>query len=108
MMHRIKNGPFRDAMAMDARDLADSTNMSVRQTRAALRELERKGFIVNFAPELSLDKAILRLTMVPFQGAPPTQDYVNYEPTPNERRRLEMLDRKEARHARRNRRAASR
>lgn len=100
MMHRIMNGPFRDAMTMDARDLAANLRIGVREAKAALTELERKGFLVSLTPELPLDKAIVRLTMLPFQGRQPTQDYRKYEPTPDERRRLDKLDHDEAKRRR--------
>jgi predicted ArsR family transcriptional regulator len=83
--HRIESGPLRDGMAMDARELATALMMSERQVKVSLVELVEKGFVVNLTPELSVDKAVFRLTMFPFQGRPPTHDYL----TPEERSRLQ-------------------
>jgi hypothetical protein len=83
--HRIESGPLRDGMAMDARELAAALMMSERQVKASLGDLVEKGFVANLTPELSLDKAVFRLTMFPFQGQPPTHDYL----TPEERSRLQ-------------------
>jgi hypothetical protein len=73
---RIENGPMRDGIAINLPELADKLRMSKRQTRAALAGLIDRGFIINLTPELSLDRAVFRLTMLPFQGAAPTDDYV--------------------------------
>jgi hypothetical protein len=70
---------------MDARELAAALMMSERQVKTSLAELVEKGFVVNLTPELSLDKAVFRLTMFPFQDQPPTHDYL----TLGERSRLE-------------------
>jgi DNA-binding IclR family transcriptional regulator len=76
MTHRITNGPLRDGISVNLQELADKLRMSKRQTHAALAGLIERGFIVNLTPELSLDRAVFRLTMFPFQGAAPTDDYV--------------------------------
>ena len=73
---RISSGPLRDGIAINLPELADKLRMSKRQTRAALAGLIERGFIVNLTPELSLDRAVFRLTMFPFQGVAPTDDYV--------------------------------
>jgi hypothetical protein len=75
-MHRITDGPLRDGMPIDIRELCASVKMSERATIEAIAELERDGFIVNLTPERPLRNAIVRLTCLPFQGQPPTQDYV--------------------------------
>lgn len=92
LTQRLTTGPLRDGLAIDARDLASTTNMSVSAMRKALRDLEAKGFIVNLTPELPIDKAIVRLTMFQFQGQAPTEDYIRYEPTPEERKRVAWLE----------------
>jgi hypothetical protein len=72
---RIPSGPLRDGLAVNLPELAEKLRMSKRQTRAALAGLIERGFLINLTPELSLDRAVFRLTMFPFQGAPPTDDY---------------------------------
>jgi hypothetical protein len=74
-MDRVTSGPLRDGLAMNARDLARRCGIREADAKRALRELERKGFIVNLTPELSIDRAVVRLTMFPFQGQKPTHDY---------------------------------
>jgi DNA-binding IclR family transcriptional regulator len=76
MNHRIASGPLRDGISVSLPELADELRMSKRQTREALAGLIERGFIVNLTPELSLDRAVFRLTMFPYQGAAPTNDYV--------------------------------
>ena len=75
LTRRLTSGPLKDGLAINARDLADSTNMSVNAMRKSIRELEAKGFIVNLTPELPIEKAVVRLTMFPFQGQRATEDY---------------------------------
>ena len=84
--HLITNGPLRDGIAVNLPELADKFRMSKRQTRASLAGLIERGFIVNLTPELPLDRAVFRLTMFPFQGSAPTDDYL----TPDERSRLSV------------------
>jgi hypothetical protein len=71
---RLTSGPLRDGLAINVRELADATNMSVNATRKAIRDLEAKGFVVNLTPELPIDMAVMRLTCFPFQGQPATED----------------------------------
>jgi hypothetical protein len=73
--HRIANGPLRDGIAVNLPELADACRMTKRQMRAAITGLIERGFIVNLTPELSLDCAVFRLTMLPFQGRAPTEEY---------------------------------
>jgi hypothetical protein len=98
---RLLDGPLKDGIEINARELAAATNMSTNAMCKALEELERKGFIANLTPWLPIDKAVVRLTMFEFQGQPATEDYVNYKPTPAEQRRLDWLDRQDAREAKR-------
>ena len=72
---RVTSGPLRDGLAINGRDLARRCGIREADAKKALRELERKGFIVNLTPELSIDRAVVRLTMFSFQGRPPTHDY---------------------------------
>ena len=81
---QITSGPLRDEIAVNLPELADACRMTKRQMRAALAGLIERGFIVNLTPELSFDRAVFRLTMLPFQDAAPTDDYL----TPDERTRL--------------------
>jgi hypothetical protein len=74
-MDRVTSGPLRDGLAMNARDLARRCGIREADAKKALRELERKGFIVNLTSELSIERAVVRLTMFEFQGRPPTHDY---------------------------------
>jgi hypothetical protein len=83
-MHRIAEGPFRDGMPIDVRELCASVRMSERATIEALAELERDGVIVSLTPHRPLRNAVVRLTMFPFQGKPPTNDYVAKCPLPPE------------------------
>jgi hypothetical protein len=83
---KITSGPLRDGIAIHLPELADRLRMSKRQTRTALSGLIERGFIVNLTPELSLDRSVFRLTMFPFQGTAPTDDYL----TPDERSRLRV------------------
>jgi DNA-binding Lrp family transcriptional regulator len=96
LTRRLTFGPLKDGLAISARELANSANMSGNATRQALRELEAKGFIVNLTPELPIDKAVVRLTCFPFQGQPATEDYTRIPLTPEERRRLDWLDEQES------------
>jgi DNA-binding GntR family transcriptional regulator len=50
-MRRIKDGPFRDGMPIDFKELRASVKMSERATLEAIAELERDGFLVNLTPE---------------------------------------------------------
>jgi hypothetical protein len=84
IMNRITDGPLRDGMPIDVRELCASVRMSERATLEALSELERDGFIVSLTPERPLRNAVVRLTMFPFQGKPPTNDYVAKCPFPPE------------------------
>jgi hypothetical protein len=68
-------GPLRDGISINLQDLSDRMRLGKRQTREALAGLIEKGFIVNLTPELALDRAVFRLTFLPFQGEPPTNDY---------------------------------
>ena len=83
-MRRITDGPFRDGMPIDFKELRASVRMSERATIEALAELERDGAIVNLTPERPIQHAIVRFTMFPFQGKPPTNDYVTKCPIPAE------------------------
>jgi hypothetical protein len=93
---RLTSGTLRDGLAINARELANSANMSGNATRQALRELEAKGFIVNLTPELPIDKAVVRLTCFPYQGRPATEDYTRIPLTSDEQRRLDWLDSQES------------
>jgi hypothetical protein len=104
---RVTSGPLRDGLAINARDLARRCGIREADMRAALAELQRKGFIVSLTPELSIDRAVVRLTMFPFQGQAATHDYQRYAPTPDERRQYEatartrhLMDRRGAKLAR--------
>jgi hypothetical protein len=104
---RVTSGPLRDGVAINARDLARRCGIREADMKAALAELQRKGFIVNLTPELSIDRSVVRLTMYPFQGQPATHDYQRYAPTPDERRQYEatastraLMDRRGAKLAR--------
>jgi hypothetical protein len=68
-------GPMRDGISVNLQGLADKSGMTKRQMRGALAGLIEKGFIVNLTPELALDRAVFRLTFLPFQDKPPTNDY---------------------------------
>jgi DNA-binding Lrp family transcriptional regulator len=103
LTRRLTYGALKDGLAISARELADSTNMSVNAMRKALRHLEEKGFIRNLTPELPIEKAVVRLTMFPFQGQKATEDYTRYVPTPEEQKRIDWLDKEEARQERRRR-----
>jgi hypothetical protein len=92
---RIAEGPLKDGMFINARELAESCNMSRSAARRALAVLEAKGFIVNLTPDRPIDKAVVRLTMFPFQGKKATEDYVSIPLTPAEQVRLDRLDRQE-------------
>jgi hypothetical protein len=83
-MRRITDGPLRDGMPIDVRELSASVIMSERATIEALAELERDGAIVNLTPERPIQHAIVRLTCFPFQGQPATEDYVTKCPLPPE------------------------
>jgi hypothetical protein len=83
-MRRIADGPFRDGMPIDFKELRASVKMSERATLEAIAELERDGFLVNLTPERPIQHAIVRLTCFPFQGQAPTQDYVTKCPVPPE------------------------
>jgi hypothetical protein len=98
---RVTSGPLRDGLAINARDLARRCGIREADAKAALAELQRKGFIVNLTPELSIDRAVVRLTMFSFQGEPPTHDYQRYEPTPAEADRIAEVARWKEREARR-------
>ena len=101
LTRRLTTGPLKDGLVVNARDLAASTNMSVNAMRKALRDLEAKGFISNLTPELPIDKAVVRLTMFPFQGQPASEDYTRIPLTPEEQKRAERLERNEERERRR-------
>jgi hypothetical protein len=100
---RLTSGPLKDGMAVNARELADSTNMSVNAMRKALRDLEEKGFIRNLTPELPIEKAVVRLTMFPFQGQQATEDYALIPLTLAEQKRAAWLERDDERQDRRRR-----
>jgi hypothetical protein len=72
---RLTSGPMRDGLAINVRELADATNMSVNAMRKSILDLESKGFIRNLTPELPIEKAVVRLTMFQFQGHPATEEY---------------------------------
>ena len=95
-MHKITEGPRRDGFTVNVRDLAADLQMSERAAIDAIAELESKGFIVNLTPERKPANAVFRLTTCPFQGNPPTEDYLNYKLTPEEQRRLDQIDRQES------------
>jgi hypothetical protein len=97
LTRRLTSGPLKDGLAINVRDLADSTNMSVNAMRKSLRELEAKGFIRSLTPELPIDKAVVRLTMFPFQGQKATEDYARIPLTPNEEKRAAWLEKEDAR-----------
>lgn len=103
LTRRLTSGPLKDGLAINARDLADSTNMSVNAMRKSLRELEAKGFIRNLTPELPIEKAVVRLTMFPFQGQKATEDYIRIPLTPEEQKRAAWLDKEDSRLERRRR-----
>jgi hypothetical protein len=103
---RIADGKFRDGMFVNARELAESCNMSHGAARRALVELEREGFIVNMTPELPIDKAVVRLTMFPYQGKQATEDYERIPRTPDEQIRLAWLDRQDSKFRKLQRRTA--
>lgn len=103
LTRRLTSGPLKDGLAINARDLADSTNMSVNAMRKSLRELEAKGFIRNLTPELPIEKAVVRLTMFPFQGQKATEDYTRIPLTPEEQKRAAWLDKEDSRLERRRR-----
>ena len=103
LTRRLTSGPLKDGLAVNVRDLAESTNMSFNAMRKAIRDLEAKGFIRNLTPELPIEKAVVRLTMFPFQGQKATEDYTRYVPTPEEQKRIDWLDKEEARQRRRRR-----
>jgi DNA-binding Lrp family transcriptional regulator len=98
---RLTSGPLKDGLAINVRDLAASTNMSINATRKSIRELEAKGFIVNLTPELPIEKAVVRLTMFPFQGQRATDDYTRIPLTFEEEKRAAWLDKEDARLQRR-------
>jgi hypothetical protein len=100
MTKRIPNGPYRDGIAIHVREFCDATKMGPKTLRKALAELESKGFIVNLTPDRPLDKAIIRLTMFPFQSQAPTEDYLRYQSTPEEQRPVDRLGRQDARDVR--------
>ena len=103
LTRRLTSGPLKDGLAINARDLADATNMSVNAMRKAIRDLEAKGFIVNLTPELPIEKAVVRLTMFPFQGQRATEDYTRIPLTPEEEKRAAWLEKEDARLERRRR-----
>jgi hypothetical protein len=103
LTRRLTSGPLKDGLAINARDLADATNMSVNTMRKAIRDLEAKGFIVNLTPELPIEKAVVRLTMFPFQGQRATEDYTRIPLTPEEEKRAAWLEKEDARLERRRR-----
>ena len=45
LTRQLTSGPLKDGLAINVRDLAASTNMSINATRKAIRDLEAKGFI---------------------------------------------------------------
>jgi hypothetical protein len=64
----------------DIDDLCDRLNMKPAKIKAALRELQAKGFIVSTSPQ-EPDPIFntWRLTMYPCDGKPATHDYLNPE-----------------------------
>jgi hypothetical protein len=67
------------ALALDTQEFCLSSNLSKAKLASALAELELGGFIVNATPGNPPLRSAWKLSMLSYDGNPPTRDYLRPE-----------------------------